>query len=134
MTPPPRTATSPRRPVPAPERPRHLRVVRGRPAPGRRPPTLFIVLALTATGMALFALVTAQVFLGQAAFRQSRLESRVEAKRLVTEQLELEVSELRSPDRIQARAQQLGMVPAQNVVTITQPSTRSGPSQTRERR
>jgi len=134
MTPPPRTATSPRRPVPAPERPRHLRVVRGRPAPGRRPPTLFIVLALTATGMALFALVTAQVFLGQAAFRQSRLETRVEAKRLVTEQLELDVAKLRSPDRIQARGQQLGLVPAQNVVTLVQPSTRSGPSQTRERR
>jgi cell division protein FtsL len=95
---------------------------------------LFIVLALTATGMALFALVTAQVFLGQAAFRQSRLESRVQAKRLATEQLELEVSKLRAPDRIEERAQQLGMVPATNVVTLTQPSTRSGPSQTRERR
>jgi cell division protein FtsL len=95
---------------------------------------LFIVLALTATGMALFALVTAQVFLGQAAFRQARLESKVEAKRLTTEQLELDVARLRSPDRIQARAQQLGMVPAQGVVTIVQPSTRSGPSQTRERR
>src|SRR5207302_5801184 len=84
---PPRTATSPRRPVPAPERPRHLRVVRGRPAPGRRPPTVSIVPALTATGMALFALVVAQVFLGQAAFRQSSLENAVQAKRLTTEQI-----------------------------------------------
>ena len=131
---PPRTATSPRRPVPAPERPRHLRVVRGRPVPGRRPPTLFIILALTATGMALFALVAAQVFLGQAAFRQSRLENTVAAKRLVTERLELEVAKLRSPDRIAARAAQLGMVPATDVVVLTPPSTRSGPSQTRERR
>ena len=131
---PPRTATSPRRPVPAPERPRHLRVVRGRPAPGRRPPTLFIVLALTATGMALFALVAAQVFLGQAAFRQSRLENAVSAKRLVTERLELEVAKLQSPDRIAARAATLGMVPATDVVVLTPPSTRSGPSQTRERR
>ena len=131
---PPRTATSPRRPVPAPERPRHLRVVRGRPAPGRRPPTLFIILALTATGMALFALVAAQVFLGQAAFRQSRLESAVSAKRLVTERLELEVAQLQSPDRIAARAAALGMVPATDVVVLSPPSTRSGPSQTRERR
>ena len=131
---PPRTATSPRRPVPAPERPRHLRVVRGRPAPGRRPPTLFIVLALTATGMALFALVVAQVFLGQAAFRQSSLESAVQAKRLATEQLELEVAKLASPDRIATRAQQIGLVPAPDVVVLTPPSTRSGPSQTRERR
>jgi hypothetical protein len=131
---PPRTATSPRRPVPAPERPRHLRGVRGRPAPGRRPPTLFIVLALTATGMALFALVAAQVFLGQVAFRQSRLENAVSAKRLVTERLELEVAKLQSPDRIAARAATLGMVPATDVVVLTPPSTRSGPSQTRERR
>ena len=131
---PPRTATSPRRPVPAPERPRHLRVVRGRPAPGRRPPTLFIILALTATGMALFALVAAQVFLGQAAFRQSGLENAVSAKRLVTERLELEVAKLQSPDRIAARAATLGMVPATDVVVLTPPSTRSGPSQTRERR
>ena len=131
---PPRTATSPRRPVPAPERPRHLRVVRGRPAPGRRPPTLFIVLALTATGMALFALVAAQVFLGQAAFRQSRLQSSVNAKHLATEQLELEVAKLQSPDRIAARATAIGMVTATDVVTLTPPSTRSGPSQSRERR
>jgi len=131
---PPRTATSPRRPVPAPERPRHLRVVRGRPASGRRPPTLFIVLALTATGMALFALVAAQVFLGQAAFRQSRLQSSVAAKRLTTEQLELEVAKLQSPDRIAARATAIGMVTATDVVILTPPSTRSGPSQSRERR
>jgi len=131
---PPRTATSPRRPVPAPERPRHLRVVRGRPAPGRRPPTLFIVLALTATGMALFALVVAQVFLGQAAFKQDRLESAVNAKRLATQQLELDVAKLESPGRIAQRAQQLGLVPATDVVVLTPPSTRSGPSQTREGR
>jgi len=131
---PPRTATSPRRPVPAPERPRHLRVVRGRPAPGRRPPTLFIVLALTATGMALFALVVAQVFLGQAAFRQSRLESAVNQKRLATEQLELDVAKLQSPELIAQRAQKIGLVPAPDVVVLTPPSTRSGPSQTREGR
>lgn len=131
---PPRTATSPRRPVPAPERPRHLRVVRGRPAPGRRPPTLFIVLALTATGMALFALVVAQVFLGQAAFRQSKLESAVNKKRLATEQLELDVAKLASPARISERAQQIGLVPATGVVVLTPPTTRSGPSQTREGR
>jgi cell division protein FtsL len=95
---------------------------------------LFIVLALTATGMALFALVVAQVFLGQAAFRQSRLQSSVSAKRLATEQLELEVAKLQSPDRIAARATQIGMVPATDVVTLTPPSTRSGPSLSRERR
>lgn len=131
---PPRTATSPRRPVPAPERPRHLQVVRGRPAPGRRPPTLFIVVALTTTGMALFALVLAQVFLGQATFRQDRLQARIDAKRLVTEQLRLDVAQLASPERIAARARQLGLVPAPGVVTLIPPSVRSGPSQTRERR
>jgi len=95
---------------------------------------LFIVLALTATGMALFALVAAQVFLGQAAFRQSRLENTVSAKRLATEQLELEVAKLQSPDRIAARAQAIGMVPAPDLVVLSPSSTWSGPSQTRERR
>jgi cell division protein FtsL len=95
---------------------------------------LFIILALTATGMALFALVAAQVFLGQAAFRQSRLENAVSAKRLVTERLELEVAKLQSPDRIATRAAAQGMVPATDVVVLSPPSTRSGPSQTRERR
>jgi hypothetical protein len=131
---PPRTATSPRRPVPAPERPRHLQVVRGRPVPGRRPPTLFVIVALAATGVALFALVAAQVFLGQAAFRQDKLESQVRAERLVTEQLELDAARLRSPELIAARALKLGMVPATNVVIVSPSSTRSGPSQTRERR
>jgi cell division protein FtsL len=95
---------------------------------------LFIVVALTATGAALFALVAAQVFLGQAAFRQDKLETQVRAERLATEQLELGTARLRSPARIAARAHALGMVPAQNVVIVTQSSTRSGPSQTRERR
>jgi cell division protein FtsL len=95
---------------------------------------LFVVLALTATGMALFALVVAQVFLGQAAFKQSSLESSVNAKRLATEQLELQVAKLQSPERIAARASQLGLVPAGDVVVLTPPSTRSGPSQTREGR
>ncbi|HLW16663.1 MAG TPA: hypothetical protein VKV69_04815 [Actinomycetota bacterium] len=108
--------------------------MRGRPAPGRRPPTLFIVLALTATGMALFALVVAQVFLGQSSFRQSNLESIVNQKRLATEQLELEVAKLASPSRIAQRAQQIGLVPAPDVVVLTPPTTRSGPSQTREGR
>ncbi|HEV2686220.1 MAG TPA: hypothetical protein VGW79_06250 [Actinomycetota bacterium] len=92
------------------------------------------MLALTATGMALFALVVAQVFLGQAAFRQSKLEGAVNQRRLATQQLELDVSKLASPARIAARAQQIGMVPATDVVVLTPPSTRSGPSQTREGR
>jgi cell division protein FtsL len=95
---------------------------------------LFIVLALTATGMALFALVVAQVFLGQAAFRQSKLESAVNHKRLATQQLELDVAKLAAPARISERAQQIGLVPATGVVVLTPPTTRSGPSQTREGR
>ncbi|MGZ4104565.1 MAG: hypothetical protein ACXVQY_00925 [Actinomycetota bacterium] len=95
---------------------------------------LFIVVALTATGLALFALVLAQVFLGQATFRQDKLQSRIEAKRLVTEQLQVDVAKLASPERIAARARELGLVTAPGVVTLTPPSARSGPSQTRERR
>jgi len=84
--------------------------------------------------MALFALVVAQVFLGQAAFRQSKLETAVNQKRLATQQLELDVAKLASPVRIAQRAQKIGMVPGNDVVVLTPPSTRSGPSQTREGR
>jgi hypothetical protein len=113
-----RPARSPRRPVPAPVRPR-LEVVRGRPVPGRRPPNRRVAFGVGGTAFALFALVIAQVLLGQAGFRLSGLEARVEDKRLVAEQLEVDVQRLRAPERIAERASALGMVPAGDVTILT---------------
>ena len=110
------TPTSPRRPVPAPERPRHLEVVRGRPAPGRRPPTLFVIAAVSATGIAFFALVMAQVVLGQAGFTQAKLQTSVDTKRAQAEQLELQVDKLRSPTRSGALASKLFSVTFQGLL------------------
>lgn len=124
-----RTALSPRRPAPAPERSRHLEVVRTPPVPGRRPPVIWVALVVIATGAALFSLVFANVLLGQAGFDQSDLERRVDAKRLEVEQAQIDVEALRSPERVYRRALQIGMVPANDVAVIL--STRSGPSPVR---
>lgn len=118
MSVPRRMLQSPRRPVPAPERPRHLEVVGGRPVPGRRPQTRTVALGLAATGAALFVMVTAHVVLGQSGLGQAELEARVAEKRLRTQQLELEVARLRSPARIAGRARELGLVPATDIVVL----------------
>jgi len=129
---PPRAALdrvqSPRRPAPAPERPRHLRVVRGRPAPGRRPPLLLVSLVVAVTATALFALVIANVFLGQAAVTQADLERTADRTRVEVEQLELEVARLRSPSRIAARAAELGLVHPTDVTVLVpaEPARRDG--------
>ena len=147
MTPPPvvgsevtvpaRTTVSPRRPVPAPERPRHLEVVRGRPTPGRRPPTLFVLLCVLATCAGLFALVMANVLLGQAGFTHAELEDKIASKRSAIEQLQLDVAALTAPSRISERALELGMVPASDVTVVAPaertPSPDRGPSPKRGR-
>lgn len=125
----PQLRSSPRRPAPAPERPRHLEVVRGREAPGRRPPTAFVLIAVSATIIALLALVTANVLLGQAGFTQVELQRRVAERQEDVEQLSLEVARLRSPHRIAREARKLGLVPGTNVTFLSggPPPERGGP-------
>ncbi len=110
---------SPRRPAPAPDRPRHLEVVRGRPAPGRRPPRpLILAIAGVVAGIVL-VIVVARVLTGQAGFTESDLEERITDQRRRLEQLELSVAQLRAPQRIYERATQLGLVPPGTVVYLT---------------
>ena len=110
---------SPRRPAPAPDRPRHLEVVRGRPAPGRRPPQpLVLAIAGVVAGIVL-VIVVARVLTGQAGFTESDLEKRIADQRRRLEQLELSVAQLRAPQRIYERATQLGLVPAGTVIYLT---------------
>ena len=123
---PPRAATSPRRPVPAPERPR-LEVLRGRPVPGRRPPSRFVAITVVLTCVMLFALVAAQVVVGQASINVADLTARVGAKRIAAEQLELDVARLRAPARIAARATQLGLGPAGAVTVLPLEEPSSSP-------
>ena len=130
---------SPRRPAPAPDRPRHLEVVAGRPAPGRRPPSVILAIAGIVAGIVL-VIVVARVLTGQAGFTESDLEKRIADQRRQVEQLELSVAQLRAPQRIVSRAAELGLVPAETIVylspspvpsarTSVAPSSRQSPSQ-----
>lgn len=93
-------------------------MVSGRPAPGRRPPSTFVALAVLGTIAALFALATVNVLLGQAGIERTTLEHRVERRALDAERLRLDVARMRSPYRVERRALELGLVPAGDVIVI----------------
>lgn len=86
--------------------------------PGRRPPFALVTLVVLATAAALFALVVANVFLGQATVTQAELQQQVEQRRVEVEQLELQVSRLGSPSRIAERATTLGLVRPTDVTVL----------------
>ena len=110
---------SPRRPAPAPDRPRHLEVVQGRPAPGRRPPRALIG-AIAVLGAAIvLVIVVARVLTGQAGFTESDLSKRIVDQQRQVEQLQLNIARLRSPKRIYDRAIEIGLTPATQVVYVT---------------
>jgi len=116
---------SPRRPAPAPDRPRHLEVVRGRPAPGRRPPRALVLVAIGVTAGIVLVIVVARVLTGQTGFTESDLTRRIAGQQRQVEQLELSIAELRSPQRIYDRAARLGFVPAAHVVYLSPSPTPS---------
>lgn len=118
MTPPRAGIASPRRPAPAPARPRHLEVVGGRPAPGRRPPKAFAAFAAGATACALLAMVTVRVLMGQTGFTESELQRSVHGGQLELEQLQVSVAQLRSPERVFTRAREMGLVEPRALVYL----------------
>ena len=128
-----RSVPNPRRPVPAPQRPRHIHVVRGSSVPGRRPPHPVAILVAMGTGIALFALVMANILLGQIGIVRAELDQKVTQQQHVVDALRIEVAQLSSPGRIAARAQQLGLVQAGDTHPIAAPSTVRGPSPARGR-
>jgi len=79
---------------------------------------VLVTIAVLATAMALFALVVANVFLGQAAVTQAELQDLVHERSVEVEQLELEVARLGSPSRIAQRATQLGLVQPTDVTVL----------------
>jgi len=121
--------TSPRRPAPAPDRPRHLEVVRGRPAPGRRPPRALVLTAVGLVAGIVLVIVVARVLTGQAGFTETDLSKRIAQQQRQMEDLQLQIAKLRSPQRIFDRASALGLVPASHVVYLTpSPSPRAAAS------
>jgi hypothetical protein len=134
---PPRTASAaaaaghragiarPRRPAPAPDRPRHLEVVRGRPAPGRRPPRALTLAGVGVILVVVLGIVVARVLIGQAGFAESGSEDRIAQQRRTVERLELEVAQLRSPQRIYDLAVGLGLVVPDQIVFLTPSPTPS---------
>ena len=120
---------SPRRPAPAPDRPRHLEVVRGRPAPGRRPPRALILVAIGVTAGIVLVIVVARVLTGQTGFTETDVSQRIAAQQRQVEQLELSLAELRSPQRVHDRAVKLGLVPSGPVIYLSPgPSPAAAPS------
>jgi len=121
--------TSPRRPAPAPDRPRHLEVVRGRPAPGRRPPRALVVVSAGVVAGVVLVIVVARVLTGQAGFTESDVSKQIAQQQRQVEDLQLQVAQLRSPQRIYDRAIALGLIPASHVVYLTpSPSPRAAAS------
>jgi len=119
---------SPRRPAPAPDRPRHLEVVRGRPAPGRRPPRALTAAAVGVVLVVVLGIVVARVLIGQAGFTESGIEDRIAEARRTVERLELEVAQLRSPQRIYDLAVGLGLVVPDQILFLTPSPTPSAPA------
>lgn len=118
--------TSPRRPAPAPDRPRHLEVVRGRPAPGRRPPRALVLSGVGLVAGIVLVIVVARVLTGQAGFTETDLSKRIAQQQRQVEDLQLQIARLRSPQRVYDRAIALGLVPASHVVYLTpSPSPRA---------
>ncbi len=103
---------SPRRPAPAPDRPRHLHSVPGGPAPGRRPPSKVFLAGTFLAGALVLVLVSMNVMIGQSGFGETDLVRANAEKQQSVEMLRVDVLRLSAPSRIHQRAQQLGLVPA----------------------
>jgi cell division protein FtsL len=90
---------------------------------------------VVATVSALLTLVTANVLLGQTGFTVQELQRSVSEKSTDVEQLDMDVERLRSPARIAAEAQKLGLGPGTEVIVIAPRKTSDvrGPSPARGR-
>lgn len=118
----------PRRPAPAPARPRHLRVVRSRPAPGRRPPASTLIVASLATAAALFGLVSVQSLVGQTQIRSTEIARRVDQKKDALEALEVDVARMSALDFVARRATDLGLVVPPAIAFLPAPDEAAAPS------
>ncbi|HWM00089.1 MAG TPA: hypothetical protein VNP20_22310 [Nocardioidaceae bacterium] len=86
-----------------------LSVVRGRTTNAPRVP--FAALVLTVLGLGLVGLLVLNTSLQQGAFQARDMEDRAQVLTEQREALELQVAELREPQRVADRAAAMGMVP-----------------------
>jgi cell division protein FtsL len=86
-----------------------LSVVRGRTTNAPRVP--FAALVLTVLGLGLVGLLVLNTSLQQGAFQARDLEDRAQALTEQRQALEIQVAELREPQRVADRAAAMGMVP-----------------------
>lgn len=123
---PSRESTAPHR-RPAPPRP-DLRVV---PRTKRRGGVGVVVyLAGVALFASLLGLAVFQTFLVQSQSTLDQLDDRIVAEQERTEELRLQVAQLEAPDRILSVAtEDLGMIPAQDVVVLPAASGAEGPAE-----
>jgi hypothetical protein len=73
-------------------------------------------------------IVVARVLIGQAGFTESGIEDRIAGARRTVERLELEVAQLRSPQRIYDLAVGLGLVVPDQILFLTPSPTPSAPA------
>ncbi|MCA1832744.1 MAG: hypothetical protein ABR548_05910 [Actinomycetota bacterium] len=109
---PQRRTQSPRRPAPAPDRPRHLHAVPGRPAPGRRPPRPLLVVGAVVAASLVLALAAINVLVGQSGVNEADIQKAIDAKQQQMEMLRVDVLRLSAPARVHQRATQIGLIPA----------------------
>lgn len=105
------------RPGRAPESRRpHLRLVRGGPeAVGERSVRSVLVPVAAVLVLAVFAVAALQAYVGQEGLRLARLEREVQQAEERYALLRARTSELSSPERLEVRAAELGLVPADPV-------------------
>jgi hypothetical protein len=89
-------------------------------------------LVVTSVGLIagiVLVIVVARVLTGQAGFTETDVTKRISQHQREIEDLELQIAKLRAPQRITARALELGLVPATHVVYLNQsPSSRAATS------
>jgi cell division protein FtsL len=107
------------RQLPEPAAERHLEVVR------KRPPNRFRLTPKTGVSLTvllfggLFGVAVSHALLIEGQLRLDRLDQQVSQEQARYERLRLDVAELESPERILTDAQEMGMVPPQDVTWLT---------------
>jgi hypothetical protein len=114
--------------IPIGPRPRHLRVVDAQ-ARRRERRMRFAVWGFgVVTAVSVFIAVAFHVLLAQSEFQYSRLSTQTAEARRAYERARLAVAELGAPERIVARAEAIGMVPADDIRVVNAPPGLGSPS------